>query len=1390
MDLTLRMIAAHPQGGKAGSGNGVEYALSTRRPALVLANGAHLVEQSTSTLGIRGSIRAPSHVEKLVYCGGAAAYVAFLEDRTVALFAELATGGIVQKSVQALPGDERSVALAAGSQSGSFVVLSKASSPSVYCVYLKGGVGSPVIGEVQKLRADIRGAQEKATAIDQNVAKLRGKVSAKVTSKESFVVALAAHPKRNLAVAAFNTGTVCVWEVMKKQIHSHYDAQLLLRERIVDIAFHPTRDLVVLCTNQGRIIAFRLKALGYEKGQAPQLAYCKRRDKSRRYVALCITPGPPTYLLVLTSARRVIARQFGSDDAINPSQRFPGASRPLPTVLHGAGVSFRRGAQLSEDHPVSLMCEPRFGLIAASLDLSGNVLVYHRNIDKTAGRRHAVVGAAIGTGFSDMPRKAMTGPVEVKSEGLFSHNGGVYSFSSRSSELIQLCRLPPNSEVRRIEVARDQFDSLLAALVFLHVEADEDPSSAYEVATSSLQFVIATRRGDGEAWNVSEPNEGASGCFLNASGRHDKYLTLSLDGKTVSVRSFVGKRQGKADQRSASAQPTMRGVQRFRTSDIGVTQVFRSPFSAWNAVVYEDQANSELRVSTNAYRRPPGGDSFDMAEDSFEVDAESSLQLQGGEHVLDLQWQRVPMSGSQREQFLGAIMTSQRLYVVSDVFTPVARYEFERVARFVEPFVSPTMCWMGPAVLITFGQFVYAVTVDSKADMIAGLSQGENACALVAALPDRVTYVRPGDLEHGGVAVVTRPVGMVSVLVRGLLALPVMQSRRGSDTTSDLLRDILLSHDASQGSEALLVALVRSDHAPIAYLLACSEHGKFSLAPLKRAAFLVRIGDLRGSLAVAEAEYARLPGADAFHEGTELYRVLQRILNVALASGDFAVGRRCSELLGRRGTFSAFVDIEGGHLALTALIQYAHDSGNSAIGDALKPLMEKSAKSCIATDSSKMPTRQQAQQAQAGIAALQQSAIALGTSDRVEATIVVPPEENDKGELGVPSREALGALELSRFADRLEMYVSSEVVQLRGQMEEDLSSDPVLSINDSVQIGVPSEVNLDAPLAVVGRPPGNPGAYPPVLAPPTQAEGGAMLEVPANWVAGIPNVGEGDLADRAAFESHRMGITAAEGSARAQGLTDDARALFAGPHSGAAHTNMHLNRLHEEERAITETAFGVRPDQIAQSRFESAMLKMDQGRYASALRELKSAIKVLSNARRDKNFQPLPDQVAQMVLYIVALELLAGMETLLLSPDVQTAPGKITLVQLALSLSALPLRPLHRVTAILLAVNASLEIGNFGTAKRLMEIAKEIGVPPARVPELRDKYNLCTQQQFVNSVPVPSTRLCNYTLSPIQPGTRELKCNFCPAFFSFNALVAQGVASDGVCPLCEIGKLR
>lgn len=1365
MDLQLRCIASHPHGGNPGTPLG--FAFSSRSPRLVTACGDLLIDQSTSTNAIRASIRTAARVDKLLYVGGSCSFLAFMDNGYVASYAER-VGSLQLVQERKIGGTGRSVTLGEGARFGRFALFCKADSPSLWCLHVEE---NGALMEPFKLRSDLEGDQDNVNFVGGVFAKVRGKVATKAKARICPIVAIATHPNLSLAAAAYTNGIVRVWDIARKEQRSHFDAQLLMTERIVDVALHPDQPVVVVCTTQGRIMTFYIKSVLYKRGDEPVLATSKTRDQKRQFRAICFLPGSPAYLMLLTASRRVVVRMIDKGSIIVNSSRYAKASKPLPvhesSVLGGGDASVMdetSGALTEGLSQACLSCEPAFGLIAASLDRSGNVYIFQPMTDGLPGIRRPI-SSGLDTGFSDTHGNAFKGPVLVHSDSLIVHRGILFRYELGTEQASQLCQLPPG-DCYRIEIARDEYGYCSAALVFYHSDDEVNPAYGYAESEQSTRYVLCTRRGDTETWNASEPSEGRAGCFLNAAGRHDRIMILASTGTMVSLLSFAGspQRDGGPPVRQS------RGVQRFKLDGRRAARVFRTPFASWSAVMYHDVDTKQICVSRNAFERNshssslrlPHSQSDSIADGELGMDDGTALLLREKEVVIDVRWQQLP-TGSQPEQYLGAIMTDKRIYFIRDILQQISVFEFQSIDRIVVPFSPPSFSWVGPSVIVLFGNSLVSVTLDGRSDLIAGVSHGENVTTLVATLPDRVVYARPSP-KHAmnAISIASRPYSAMSGLLRGVLSLPNPRDRTASHYT-DKVQTILELQDVSQGSMELTKALIANDLSPIAYLLAVSQQGKFSMPPLRRAAFLGRMGDIRGALAIAEEEYTRLTHAKSFHEGTELYRLLQRVLNVAFASGDFIVGRRCSTLLGRKGTFSAFVEVEGGYAAVSSVADYARSRGNRDVADVLRPIIEKSSKSSIATDSSLIPSQRELQNIRRAIQAVDLSSIPLGERDIAETFITTPPGEDVNGVLIPATQTKLSPPVPAEVNDRLEMFrreVAFDVsTETEGEYQDLTEDDTEMSVqrfdtakNDTAQGSAEQleDSSDEEDLFATGR-----------------DELGGESSVGSSRTAVVQDTGMTQM-----IEQQRE-------------VTDNniqrLKEYTAGPVEEGRQQTHELLLAQQLAEASGQQVPTIRANEL----IERGIRKLDDRRLSSAQKHFESALRVIARGRQRGQHTPV-ELIRQLVYYKLMAQVRIAMEEIRTSSHANSIAGKLTYAQLTTALTALPLRPKHRVEALIMATDANMITNNFGTAAQAMQAIKDIGVPNELRASLRDKYAACSARGFANAQPQPIPRLCYGTLRVITPGVQEMSCMVCPGRF----LMDSGLRVGDTCPCCGCGTVR
>lgn len=1353
MDLHLRCIATHPRAG--GAEFPTAFAFSSRHPRLVTAAADLLIDQSTSSNALHAVIRLSSHIERLVYVGGSGTFLAFLENGSVSSYTEH-TSGLRFVEERRIGGAERTVVLAEGAKFGRFALFAKVDSPSLWCLPVADG---GAMGEPYKLRSDIEGDQDNVNFVGGMMAKVRGKVATKAKNRVCPIAAVATHPTLSFVAAAYTNGYVRVWDIGKKEQRSHFDVQLLMGEKVIDIAMDPSMAVVVVCTNQGRILSFLITSALYKRGDEAALPTSKTKIRKRRFQAMCFLPGSPSYLLLLTASKRILVRRLDKSGMVVNSSRYPKASRTL-SATQDAVISNAQSAALehrvetsgADDASVPLLCEPAFGLIATILDNTGNVYVFQPRQDGLPAIRKPIT-CGLDTGFSLQAGNSYKGPVLVNADALIVQRGSLLSYELGSEQARTLCRLPPG-DAHRIEVARDEYGYCIAALIFYTGDDEVQATYGYSESEPTSRYVLCTKSRQAEPWNASEPGEGRSGCFLNAPGQHDQIMILGIDGSMASVLSFVGSQQ----QETGRQVSRNRGVQRFKLGGKRALKVFRTPFASWTAVLYHDPDGKRLCISKNAFM-PPQEKQVNIASE-FEMDEGTSFSLFGKEVVIDVRWQRLPTNPE--EHYIGAIMTDKRIYFVRDVLHQLSVFEFQRVERIVVPFAPPSFSWMGPSVLMLFGNSLLSVTLDGRSDLIAGVSHGENVTALIATLPDKVVFARPSPTHAlNSISISARPYSALSGLVRGMLSLPVSRDRNSSHYV-EKVQHILQSQDVSQGSLELTKALIRHELAPIAYLLAVSDQGKHSMPPLRRAAFLGQIGDIRGALAIAESEYARLPDADSFHDGTELYRLLQRILNLSFATRVFGVGKRCSTLLGRKGTFSAFVDMEGGYAAIRSIAEHARVSGNHGITEVLGPLIEKSAKSSVATDSAVIPSQREIDNIGRAIQAVNMQSLPLGTEDKCQVFMNTAPGKDDNGEPLQVSRFEIPSASPTQISERLELFsqeISVELITSDEEAYNQLSGDmEAIDMNVAGTPIVPSETHIEESVAPTTTLPDDEDLFNTASRAQSESVSGAGTQTDAEISQAVKE---------RARETQRL-------------LAQQRQVTSAVIVQGKAQTH----ELLELQRNAPPTGRAI-PSLRAREMLERGLLKLDEGRLPSAGKELDSALRTIHRGQQRGDEKLPAELIHELVYYKLFLKMRGALDKIRTSEHSNTSSGRATYLQLATAATSIPLRPAHRVAALMTATDANILVGNFGTAAHAMRAIKDLGVPTEEMRgSLRDKYAACTARRFVNAAPQGVSRVCFHSLRSIG-AVRELRCLVCPARF----LTDVGVSVGSECSSCTIGSV-
>lgn len=1365
MDLQLRFVASHPYGGQRSTPT--DFTLSSRTPRLVIGCGDLLIDQNTATNAIQASIRTSARIDKVVYVGGGSSVLIFMENGYVASYAEqLSSLKLIQE--KKISGAERSVTLGQGSQFGHFALFCKADSPSLWCLRVNE---DGTLHEPFKLRSDIEGEQESVNFVGGVVAKVRGKVATNAKARLCPIVSVAMHPNLPLAAAAYSNGIIRVWDVARKEQRSHFDAQLLLAEKIVDIALHPNLPVVVVCTTQGRIMSFYVKRVLYKRGEEPVLASSKTRDRKRRFQAMCFMSGHPASLMLLTTSRRILVRMIDKASLIVDSTRYEKPSKQLPlteSIDDGksslAAVDDATEAMPANQDRTKFLCEPVFGLIFASFSSGGKVYVFQKRTNALPDIRRSV-SSGLDTGFPEPPHDPITGPVAVPPDSLVVHSNVLFRYELGSDQVTRLCQLP-SGDYYRVEVARDEFGYCCAALLFFHANDESNPAFGSAEGGPSTRYVLCTRRGETEAWNVSEPSEGLAGCFLNISGKEDKIVVLANTGTLISILSFIN---SSGMQGSTAPAGRTRGVQRVKLDGRKVRGVYRTPFASCTAIMYHDSEANLVCLSRNA-RDPDALTGSPEAMQSISdrdiaMDGELSLSLHAEESILDVRWQRFPALGdrrSKRNRNFGAIMTEKRIYFVREFLQPVSVFEFQTISRFVVPLSLPSLAWVGPFVMLLFGSSLICVCLDGRADLIAGVSHGQHVSTMVAGLPDRIVYARPSE-KHAmnTLSVSSRPYSALSGVLRGVLVLNDERTSSGSQLM-ERVRRILELHDVSQGSVEVSRSLIVNKMSPIAYLLTVSEQGKTSIPPLRRAMLLGRMGDIRGALSIAQDEYSHLSQANAFHEGSELYRIIQRILNMAFASGDLHVGRRCSALLGRRGTLSAFVDVEGGYAAVKAISNYARSAGNNEVVDKLMPLVQRAAKSSVATDESVIPSQRELESVRRALQAADLSSIPLGKRDGSKILMPIPPAEYTDGVQSPTVWTDIPPIVQAEVNDRIEVFRRDVGCEGFDQLDEhsDLQENMMSS-------AVPETVETsDLPTnRGTGDQPSDSSDDEALF-----QTGGHMSTNSFTGTAGTAAAPERPATD---FVQQQAQITRSKIQQLKEGT--------AGPVQEGREATEELLRAQTRAGVDGKTMTTVRAEDL----IERGIRKLDEGRFTSAQKHFESALRAIARGRQ-KGEHTTVDLIHQLVQYNLFARVRTTMEEIRSSAHSRTTAGKLTYAELATALTALPLRKQHRVEVLVMAADANMITNNFGTAAQAMHAIKDIGVPNELRASLRDKYAACSARGFANARQLSIPRLCYRTLRSFQPGFTGLSCDVCPGKF----LPDSGVSSSDVCPSCGCGTLQ
>lgn len=1364
MQFQLRFVARPPT---VSSKSPTQFVFCVAHARLIVAAEHLLIEYATATSAVCSTIRLPSVIQKLVYVGSPPTVLAILENGHALAYRHTSTG-LQLAHQRSISGADRPVAFAHGALDGDFVIFCKADSPSVWCLPVHS---NHTLGDPFKLRSDIEGLQDNVKFVDGAIAKIRGKVTTKSRARQSPVVALSSHPKLPLVAAAYKNGLIRVWDVIRKEQRMHLDIQPLLSEAIIDILLHPSFPVIVVCTNQGRIISFLIQQSAFKHTDTPSIRTSAVLLQNRRFLSMAFSSSQPAYLLLLTTSKRVVIRLLNRAGVILPSSRYPKASRPLTFRSDATSDPTATSPYDDYDDIVNLkvasvfriLADRMFGLVACTMDFSGAVYVYQpwsqglpiQPLPRSAG--------------SDLPLSAsqdetFTGPVEVVSESLVVHNKVLFSYMLGSEKLTKLCKLP-EGDVRTIQVARDNFGYCVGALIFYDGDDLVEPTEYIE-ALESPRFVLCTKRGLNDDWTVSEPAEGLEGCFLGGEGCHDAAFIIANSGNAASVTSFSG-----LSTVHAETQRQSRGVRRFHIEGGTVNNVFRAPFARWSAVVYHDKQKNRLAVSSNTFIRH-SSDGPEDAETFYAIDTETALPLHENEPVLDVRWQKMnPGRKESEDDYLGAILTANGVYIVRNVLEVLHRFDYSTISRSLIPYAPLSFAWAGPSLLLLCGSSLFSISLDGKADFVVGLGNSENMAVLVACLPDRVVYASPG---FGGkevtLQVKSRPYGAISAVLRGALSFPSQRHTTALQQKS-LISHIIEKHDVSQASTVLAETLLSKGMTGMAYTIVTSSEGKHVITSLKKIAFLGQMGDTRGALKVAEDEYGKLPHSEAFHEGMELYRLIQRVLNMAFIIGDLEVCKRCSQLLGRRGTFSSFISAEGGFDALRAAQDDLSQFGASEATRTLNALLDKSLNSSVASDVGVLPSRREVRAMRQAIAAAQKSSFKLGSEDKRKVLMHVVLEQEELKGPPIVNRVELGDLKIRSISERLEMFLTksaaADFYEIAKSMEyEELAEEerlPVQGESDSKIARTATEKDIldsseeDETYNRSRAKPSEEHAF-------TEDSRGQASEIPEQL---MPSKGhltqateEGMLDTQKRMEQQ---------SARSRTVVEAA-------------TEVGRDLVVAQRKVVLGGAAA--PEMKASELVTRASEKLRNGRVKSSLKDIENGIRAVARGV-ERGVQVEAHVLKELVMYRLACRLRIAMEEVESSALGTSVAGKVAYAQFATAATRLTLRPEDRVDVLVRAAEASMLLGNFRTAAEGLRMIKEIGVPEGMREGLRERYAVCQTRGFTESVPMPPRIVCFASLKMLPPEIRMMACTVCIAVYA----VDSGVVLGGVCEYCQLGRI-
>mmetsp|Transcript_208 Transcript_208/g.372 ORF Transcript_208/g.372 Transcript_208/m.372 type:complete len:1218 (-) Transcript_208:2252-5905(-) len=861
-------------------------------PVITMADGRAVLEVDLVDAAISARIPVPREAVFACFVEARNLIVAFLENSSVVVL-HSARGKASWHPLSdpaVVPGGNigRELQLAASSSVKPVVAFCKRGSPSVWLIQLD----DPQKPEFVKLKSEVSGF----------IARTARGLSSRKADQVSTITSLEVHRRRPWVAAAYENGVVRVWDMDTSTLFAECDVQITRGEQPTSIAFHPVEEVLAFATNAGTMGIFKLRNTASAKGAPLTVPSAKASER-----------GLIRSVMFLDS-RTIVA--VAEDGSVFMKRIHSETGKLLPNYAISRSLS---GILPEGDLVRAAKCEMRTKTLVVSSQNSQEISLFRlkRARDDRSWGGHACCG--VSTPFSLEPGRVLEGPVTVRNSALFVVDNTLYSYSLEVGQIIELCTLP-SGPIHRISASFDIKNEPHAAIIIFDTE---EPSDEFEVDSGSpSRYLIASRTGKGEKWNTSEPQSVLDAIFLGPQTRNDSILLLSSGGKSVSTVSF--------------GESTNRGVQREKLT-VESSRTFRAPFNNWYSVAYWLRKPNAVALSNNWLGHATQGNLYN-------VDDSTRLPLRKGEVVTDLDWQAMPKSGGGPE-FLGYALTNQRIILFADDFRAVSVFPLGPSDFIQRPWSLRTALWIGPCICLSDGDSVRTIAMDGGSSLLMRCTGRERDETMIAALPDRLVFVRRSSHADKRICLTTRTFSRAQVLVQGLLELP---STRSGETYSTKIKSIFERCDMTQISTSLIDVLADKGLSELGIALVLSPAGELALSRLDAIRLLTELGSLRNALTRAEDEYRRLPMARDFHQGTELYRNFQLLCNQSFLQGEFEICRRCARILGRAGVLSAFKDREGGLAAIHRLCRMASEASNAEILQRLTPLVQLSEKSSIA----------------------------------------------------------------------------------------------------------------------------------------------------------------------------------------------------------------------------------------------------------------------------------------------------------------------------------------------------------------------------------------------------------------------------------------------------------